>query len=173
MTYSRLPVSVQRHVDKARDAHNAPPEVNGRTAFVCRFDQPDGRTYYGVNYLGQDKGRVGCKYETDHTPKDKVTVIAPVVPTDQEIQDRMMCGNLGGGDFFADCTRERDGDYVRLAFLPNNSEVLEVERVYIPRWLMQEIQEHAEVLRTARRKKAEHDAELTRRGQEWAKQHGY
>lgn len=62
---------------------------------------------------------------------------------------RLFIGIFPGGVSYADRARERNGDYIRLGFLPYHSLQLEISRACPPD-LRQEIEAHAATLRARR-----------------------
>ena len=70
---------------------------------------------------------------------------------DADLDDRLFIGSFPTGISYADKQRERDGDYLRLAFLPFRTLKLEwAKRVTVPLDLRYQIEQHAERLRARR-----------------------
>lgn len=57
--------------------------------------------------------------------------------------DRLFAGVYPAGIVYADRSRQKGGDYLKLAFLPYRSLVLEWEPVVMPEWLREQIERDA------------------------------
>jgi len=139
-------------IDKRRDGHTAPAISGDREAWVVRFSPEGGGVTYGVQYHPLGTVRAGDQSMSAGGGQPvPTTALAPVAPRMEEVAERVMRANFGGGWGWCDTAREIHGDYMQVAFLPGSkTKPLEFERGrYVPRWMREFVEKDAASLLSA------------------------
>lgn len=133
-------------IDKARDAHTAPPLSGERIAMIIRIPVLGAKPTYWVNYLPPEEAKVGYTYRLANG--GEATVLAAVEPSAEEITKRVFAAQWAYGIGYADTAREdkRTRDFLAVAELPFSK--LDPfsygppswKNVYIPNWMRAEVQ---------------------------------